>query len=124
MKLVRFRKTHEKIAMGFLSYIPGEKMVSKLQETIQQYENDENWKLFLYKEDEDYLGLIGIEVDEEQNKYTIQHISVNPSFRSEGIGQEMVQEIKEKFPNYQCHGTEFTIPFLERCQLKEEGADQ
>lgn len=109
--------------MGFLSYIPGEKMVRKLQETIQQYLQDKDWQLFLYKEMEDYIGLIGIELDEDNRTYTIQHISVNPSFRGEGIGYEMVKEVKSIYPGYECQSTEFTEQFIERCQQKEEGAE-
>ena len=33
--LLRYKKTYEKIAMGLLSYMPGDKNVKKLQETIQ-----------------------------------------------------------------------------------------
>lgn len=109
--------------MGFLSYIPGEKMVRKLQETIQQYLNDKDWQLFLYKEMEDYIGLIGIELDDDNRTYTIQHISVNPSFRGEGIGYEMVKEVKSIYPEHECQSTEFTEQFIERCQQKEEGAE-
>ncbi|WP_228548349.1 GNAT family N-acetyltransferase [Sporosarcina obsidiansis] len=124
MKLIRFKKAQEKIAMGFLSYIPGEKMVRKLQETIQQYIQDENWQLFLCKEVEDYIGLIGVEVNETDRIYTIQHISVNPSFRGEGIGYEMVKELELIYPGYQCKSNDFTEQFIEKCQRKEEDADR
>ncbi|MBY0222663.1 GNAT family N-acetyltransferase [Mammaliicoccus sciuri] len=109
--------------MGFLSYIPSEKMLRKLQETIQLYLCDEDWQLFLYKESEDYIGLIGVEVHEHDKTYTIQHISVNPSFRSEGIGYDMVKELALIYPGYQCQSTDFTEQFIERCKRKEEGAD-
>ncbi|WP_301109513.1 GNAT family N-acetyltransferase [Sporosarcina sp.] len=123
MKLIRFKKAQEKIAMGFLSYIPSEKMLRKLQETIQQYLCDENSQLFLYKEAEDYIGLIGVELDELNKTYTIQHISVNPSFRGEGIGYEMVKELALIYPGYQCKSTDFTEQFIQSCKRKEEGAD-
>lgn len=117
--LVRYKKANEKIAMGFLSYIPGEKMVKKLQETILQYETDDKWELYLAKKDEDFIGLVGLEVDEDT--YTVQHISVNPSFRGEGIGKEIIQQIRELYPKKKCNGTEFTAPFLTKCT--EEGLD-
>ncbi len=47
MMLVRYKKANEKIAMGLLSYMPGDKSVKKLQEMIQQYETDDNWQLYL-----------------------------------------------------------------------------
>ena len=79
MMLLRYKKTYEKIAMGLLSYMPGEKSVKKLQETIHQYENDEDWQLFLLKQGDDFIGLVGIVMDKDS--YTVMHLSVNPSFR-------------------------------------------
>ncbi|MDV6377636.1 GNAT family N-acetyltransferase [Sporosarcina sp. GW1-11] len=123
MKLVRFKKAQEKIAMGFLSYIPSEKMLRKLQETVQQYICDEHWQLFLYKELEDYIGLIGVEVNDEARTYSVQHVSLNPSFRGEGIGYKMLMELQNIYPGYRCQSTDFTEPFIASCLRKEEGAD-
>ncbi|WP_233191037.1 GNAT family N-acetyltransferase [Sporosarcina sp. P20a] len=123
MNLIRFKKAQEKIAMGFLSYIPSEKMLCKLQETVQQYLCVEQWQLFLYKEAEDYIGLIGVEVNDTDKTYTVQHISVNPSFRGEGIAFKMMKELQEIYPGYGCQGTDFTEPFIQSCLRKEEGAD-
>ncbi|ARK23210.1 acetyltransferase [Sporosarcina ureae] len=109
--------------MGFLSYIPSEKMLCKLQETVQQYICEEQWQLFLYKEAEDYIGLIGVEINDEAKTYTVQHISVNPSFRGEGIAYKMMKELQEIYPGYSCEGTDFTKPFIQSCLRKEEGAD-
>ncbi len=123
MNLIRFKKAQEKIAMGFLSYIPSEKMLRKLQETVHQYICDEQWQLFLFKEAEDYIGLIGVEIDDEAKTYTVQHISVNPSFRGEGIAYKMMMELQEVYPGYNCLGTDFTRPFIQSCLRREEGAD-
>ena len=49
MILLRYKKTYEKIAMGLLSYMPGDKTVKKLQESIHQYETDDSWQLYLLK---------------------------------------------------------------------------
>lgn len=124
MELIRFKKAQEKIAMGFLSYIPSEKMLRKLQETVQQYICEEHWQLYLYKDLEDYIGLVGVEIDENARTYTVQHISVNPSFRGEGIGYKMVRELQAIYPNYTCQSTDFTRPFVNSCLRKEEGADR
>lgn len=123
MNLIRFKKAQEKIAMGFLSYIPSEKMLRKLQETVQQYICEEQWQLFLFKEAEDYIGLIGVELDDEAKTYTVQHISVNPSFRGEGIAYKMMKGLQEVYPGYSCLGTDFTRPFIQSCLRREEGAD-
>lgn len=119
--LLRYKKTYEKIAMGLLSYMPGEKNVKKLQETIHKYETEANWQLYLLKKDEDFIGLIGMEM--EENYYTVHHISMNPSFRGEGIGREMVAKLRTLFPKKECIGTEYTEPFLKKCTSKEEGAE-
>lgn len=121
MILVRYKKANEKIAMGLLSYMPGEKTVKKLQELIQQYETDDCWQLYLLKKDDDFIGLVGVRLGD--GDYTLQHLSVNPSFRSEGIGQEMVKKLQALFPDRECMGTEETEPFIQKCREKEEGAD-
>ncbi|CAM3059962.1 GNAT family N-acetyltransferase [Filibacter tadaridae] len=119
--LLRYKKTYEKIAMGLLSYMPGDKSVKKLQELIATYETDENWLLYLWKKEEDLIGLIGLEMGEDE--YTLQHISVNPSFRGEGVGKEMVAKVQALFPDKNCLTTETTNAFIKKCTMKEEGAD-
>ncbi len=81
--LIRYKKTFEKIAMGLLSFMPNEKDIKKLQQTMKEYETEENWHLYLWKE-EDIIGLVGILYSEESNSLEIQHISVNPSHRFQG----------------------------------------
>ena len=51
------------------------------------------WQLYLWKYEENFVGLIGIEVSELT--FTVQHVSVNPSYRSEGIGHAMVKKTQE-----------------------------
>lgn len=70
--LIKFKKSFEKIAMGLLSFMPEEKKVKKLQETINEYESNENWQLYLWKEEE-VLGTIGVRLEDE--KVVVQHIS-------------------------------------------------
>lgn len=119
--LIRYKKTYEKIAMGLLSYMPDERNVKALQETIHAYETDEKYHLFLWKKEEDFLGLLGIEMGEDA--YVLHHLSVNPSFRGEGIGGEMVARLQELFPEKVCQSTTETESFLKKCTEKEEGAD-
>lgn len=54
-------KMFEKIAMGLLSFMPNEKDLKQLQQTIKDYETDTDRQLFLWKEDEDIVGAIGVE---------------------------------------------------------------
>ena len=119
--LIRYKKIYEKIAMGLLSYMPGNHSVKALQETIQKYEIDEDWQLYLWKKDEDFIGILGIEMSDDT--YTLHHLSVNPSFRGEGIGKAIVEKIQEQFSDKKCISTDETNDFLKRCNLKEGGAD-
>ncbi|MDC3413097.1 GNAT family N-acetyltransferase [Aquibacillus sp. 3ASR75-11] len=117
--LIRYKKNFEKIAMGLLSFMPEEKEVKKLQQTIKEYESNPNWHLFLWKED-DILGAIGMRVEDGLNA-VIQHISVNPSHRNMGIGKKMVNEMKELFgEKYAICTDEWTKDFIRKCQPDEK----
>ncbi|CAM4039009.1 hypothetical protein BAMA_09665 [Bacillus manliponensis] len=112
--LIRFKKSYEKIAMGLLSFMPTEKDIKKLQVTIKEYENNDSWQLYLWKVNEDFVGIIGI-VKQEESVFEIQHISVNPSHRHMGIGKNMVRKLKAMFPNVTVCGNEETASFCEKC---------
>jgi len=112
--LIRYKKTFEKIAMGLLSFMPTEKDLKKLQLTMKEYETEENWQLFLWKE-EDIIGLLGVLKSEETNSLEIQHISVNPSHRFQGVGKRMVKALQEMFPEKKITSNENTVAFIEKC---------
>lgn len=111
--LIRYRKAFEKIAMGLLSFMPNEKDLKRLQQTMKQYDSAEEWQLFLWKEGEDIIGLIGIYVQDAYME--IQHISVNPSHRYQGIGKSMVKALKELFPEKNLQANEETVDFFHKC---------
>ena len=110
--LIRYKKAFEKIAMGLLSFMPNEKDLKKLQQTMKQYETEENWQLFLWKE-EDIVGLIG--VYKTDNTLEIQHISVNPSHRHEGIGKSMVKHLRDMNSGLEVKPNSETASFFEKC---------
>src|SRR5699024_1804147 len=114
--LIRYKKNLEKIAMGLLSFMPEEKDVKKLQQTIKEYETNPEWHLFLWKHDDDIIGAIGVRIDNDINA-VIQHISVNPSHRNIGVGKEMVKEIAKLYQTkYAVCGDELTDSFFNKCQ--------
>lgn len=92
--LIRYKKAFEKIAMGLLSFMPNEKDIKKLKETIHSYENDDNWVLYLWKKNDEYIGIVGL-VTDSNSMATIQHVSVVPSYRGEGVAKEMLQEVAD-----------------------------
>lgn len=116
--LIRYKKALEKIAMGLLSFMPNEKDIKKLQQTIKQYENEENWNLFLWKVDDDIVGLIGVLLKDEVVE--IQHISVNPSHRNQGIGKSMLKTLRQIYEGKTFLANEYTAPFCEICNFEEE----
>src|SRR5699024_12845622 len=90
--LIRYKKNQEKIAMGLLSFMPEEKDVKFLQHTMNEYETNPNWHLYLWKEDEDVVGAIGLLIKDELN-VIIQHISVNLYYRIIDIGNNIIKEL-------------------------------
>ncbi|QFT89465.1 hypothetical protein FIU87_12470 [Bacillus sp. THAF10] len=119
--LIRYKKSLEKIAMGLMSFMPTEKDLKKLQQSMKDYEEKENWQLFFWKE-EDIIGLIGIELESES--FTIQHISVMPSHRGQGFGKKMVIALTETYPNKAVKTTQYTTAFIEKCDLDAEACQE
>ncbi|SDB91691.1 riboflavin biosynthesis RibT protein [Pelagirhabdus alkalitolerans] len=114
--LIRFKKSMEKIAMGLLSFMPEEKDVKKLQQTMQQYEEDPNWQLYLWKVEEDVLAAIGVEINPDEKTVIVQHITVNPSHRDMGIGRKMIEEIRSLYEDeYRVVPNDLTDSFLNKC---------
>jgi riboflavin biosynthesis RibT protein len=119
--LIRYKKAFEKIAMGLLSFMPNEKDLKRLQQTIKQYETEDDWQLFLWK-DEDLIGLIGVTINGQIVE--IQHISVNPSHRQQGVGKNMMKSLKQIYEDKQLIPNPHTVAFFDKCDLKEAGAKE
>lgn len=92
--LIRYKRNYEKIAMGLLSFVPTEKDLKKLQQTMKEYEQNEHWQLYLWKQEEDIIGIVGISML-DKSLIEVQHVSVNPSHRQQGIGKKMIKALKE-----------------------------
>lgn len=121
--LIRYKKNFEKIAMGLLSFMPEGKEVKKLQETIHEYETNVDWHLYLWRE-EDVLGAIGLRIDNDMEA-VIQHISVNPSHRNAGIGQKMVNKIKQIYKEkYTICANDLTRSFILKCDASDEEKEE
>lgn len=118
--LIRYKKTMNKIAMGLLSLMPEHKEVKKLMDTMQLYDEHDDWKLYLWKKDDEYVGAIGIKVQEQT--VVIQHITVIPSYRGEGIGTEMITGLYNLDEVDHIRAIDEVQSFVEKCmkQIKEE----
>jgi riboflavin biosynthesis RibT protein len=117
MMLIPYKPSQKKIAMGLLSYMPKEKDVKKLIKTIELYETNQNWKLFFWREEEDLIGILGIEVDEDET--ILHHLSVNPSYREEGLGTKMILALEDRLEISLVPSKE-TKDFLASCKEKNE----
>lgn len=111
--LVRYKKNLEKIAMGLLSFMPEEKEVKHLMETMQKYEEKEDWQLFLWKNDDEYVGIIGISLI--GSVATVQHLTVLPNYRGEGIAQSMLKELLNLDQVNEIKASERTASYIEKC---------
>ncbi|WKA49643.1 GNAT family N-acetyltransferase [Planococcus liqunii] len=121
--LLRYKKSFEKIAMGLLSFMPKERELKKLQQTMHIYDENPDWQLYLWKKGEDFVGLLGVEVSEHY--FTIHHISVNPSHRGEGIGHAMIEKIRQLMQGKEMRSTDETRAFLQKCpELEKETGKQ
>ncbi|MBD1378673.1 GNAT family N-acetyltransferase [Metabacillus arenae] len=114
--LIRYKKSFEKIAMGLLSFMPTEKDLKQLLQTMKSYESDDTLQLFLWKVEEDFIGAIGVrKVDD--TTVAIQHITVNPSHRHQGVGKQMVNALKGIYKDKTLVANEHTEGFLTHCDL-------
>lgn len=110
--LIRYKKSFEKIAMGLLSFMPEVSDVKMLQEIIREYDSNDHWNLFLWK-DEDILGAVGVRIDGDE--VVVQHVSVNPSHRNMGIGKKMIERVTDLFEDYDVCADMATESFIEKC---------
>lgn len=112
---IRYKKTHGKIAMGLLALNPDEKDLTKLLETINDYESNPDWQLYLWKEGDRFIGLMGIIIDE--NIMILNHLSVLPSYREQGYGTRMLSALMEQYPDKTIRANENTAAFVDKFYL-------
>lgn len=110
--LLEYKNDYEKITMGLLSFIPDLKDVSRLQSELEWYQQEENRKLYLWRgeETQDIIAVAGVEIGEEL--ILLRHISINPSFRNEGISYKIFEALDESFPQKKVIGTLETSPLI------------
>lgn len=113
MVLIKYEPTYEKDAVDLLSFRSSEQKLNILQNTITLYKEDPNWQLYLWKLDENLVGAIGIELNE--HTFNVHHASVHPSFRNEGIGHSMVEQIQRFYEPLAMSATPETKDFLSKC---------
>lgn len=66
------------------------------------------------EKNDEYVGIVGL-VTDENNTATIQHVSVVPSYRGEGVAKEMLQEIGELGQYENVRATDETRQLVQKC---------
>lgn len=118
--LIQFKSDFEKIAMGLLSYIEDLKETSRLKEEIELYKEDDDRDLYLWKSNEtdDFCGVIGIEKGD--GMVLVRHISVNPSYRNEGIAGEMIDAVADEYQVNSLMSTLETSELVNKWQKRQK----
>lgn len=120
--LTKYRKNQRKIAMGLLGFHDGLKDQKHLLKEIDTYEEDERYQLFCYYDEtsDNVQGVIGIS-QLEGDELILHDISLNPSYRGEGISLKMMDELQELYPEELIIGTPATSMFLAKWQERKRG---
>lgn len=106
----KYKKSYNKVAMGLLSLMAKGFNYKKLQETIQAYEENPDWQLYLWKEGDNITGLAGVE--QHENHFIILHFSVNPSYEKEEIAYRMLEALREQMHSNEMHLSKEAARFL------------
>ena len=115
--LYKYKNDYQKIAMGLLSFIPDQKDFARLKQEIDWYQAEDNRALFLWKnEDEDFTGIIGVELNDEF--IIVRQIAVSPAQRNEGVTYKMLTALSERLPNLKLMGNMETSSFVTKWEQK------
>ncbi|EOL44301.1 GNAT family N-acetyltransferase [Enterococcus caccae] len=110
-----YRKEQRKIAMGLLSFHQKLTEYHSLLKEIDMYETDSNLHLLFWTPDgeQNIQGIVGIEV-ETSEAMILHDISINPSFRGEKLGFDLLNEVEKLYPDTKIYGTLATSPYLSK----------
>lgn len=115
--LIQYNEDYKKIAMGLLSYVPDLKDPARIEEELEWYEADNTRQLYLWKSNEtgNLIGLAGIEVDE---LVLLRHISIDPSYRNEGLSYLILDALQARFKEQTIVSTLETASVISKWQKK------
>ena len=120
--LTQYRKNQRKIAMGLLGFHETLRDQQHLLKEIDTYESDDHYQLFCYynENSDNVQGVIGISKLEDQ-EIVLHDISLNPSYRGEGISIVMMDELQALYAEQKIIGTPSTSAFLAKWQEHKRG---
>lgn len=99
--LIPYTTNFEKVVMGLLSYVTEYKNYETLLEEMDRIKTGSR-SLYLWRdqETENIIGLIGFDENNKDQALLIRYLSINPSFRNEGLSLQILSALKEEFPIY------------------------
>lgn len=122
--LLDYKNDYEKISMGLLSFVPDLKDVSRLKDEMDWYQSKEDRKLYLWKSEDtqDIIALVGVEIGNEM--ILLRHISINPSYRNEGISYKMLEALEHRFLQKKIMGTLETSALVAKWEQEKSKQNQ
>lgn len=99
--LIPYTNNFEKVVMGLLSYVTAYKNYETLLEEMDRIKTGSR-SLYLWRDrkTENIIGLIGFDQNVKDQTLLIRYLSINPSFRNEGLSLQIFSALKEEFPTY------------------------
>ncbi|MGX7243301.1 GNAT family N-acetyltransferase [Enterococcus quebecensis] len=113
--LTYYRKEQRKIAMGILSFHQKLTEYKELLKEIDMYEKEEDLHLLFWipAGGKNIQGIVGIEVKTSE-AMILHDISINPSFRGEKLGFDLLDELAELYQETKIYGTLATSTYLSK----------
>ncbi|MGM0217229.1 GNAT family N-acetyltransferase [Enterococcus sp. AZ126] len=110
-----YRKEQRKIAMGLLSFHQKLTKYHSLLKEIDMYETDADLHLLFWtpEGEQNIQGIVGIEI-ETSEAMILHDISINPSFRGEKLGFDLLNEVAQLYPETKIYGTLATSTYLSK----------
>ncbi|AMB99703.1 reductase [Aerococcus urinaehominis] len=104
--LIPYIAKYEKVVMGLLAYIDEFKDFENLTEEMDKIQKGAR-QLYLWRnEDSDnIIGIVGFDKKDEDQTLIIRYLSINPSFRNEGLTVDILSALKDEFPIFSLNGT-------------------
>ena len=104
--LIPYTNNYEKVVMGLISYVNEYKNFESLLEEIERIKSGSR-TLYLWRDpsSENIIGIIGFDQNDKDQTILIRYLSINPSFRNEGLSLCILTALKEEFPVYPLAGS-------------------
>ena len=112
--LIKYSPDYQKIAMGFMSYIPELKDLDHLRMELKLYTTDSRHQLLLYNNNGgNFAGVIAVEIQNQQNQIVmVRYLSLSPAERSTNNIYQLLDEIQAYYPQAKIMGSIAVTPLI------------